>query len=168
MNDIPAETIRLVREIVEREHLTPADMIKTYGDHPATEVFGACRKTKCSGPLVRPVFNVKSYRCSCLAAWESRYDIAREASESACSGVASDSPNTSLQAYQQACNTSRETTSASTVSAAPGAELPPVAEAIASMCASNSWPQSIADAMSDHLRSVALPSADDHGTGSRE
>ncbi len=87
MSAIPPETIRLVREIVERNRLTPADMAAGFSGDPFVEVFEACTKDKCSGPHVRPAHSYKGFYCSCLAAVEMRHDMAREANESACSGA---------------------------------------------------------------------------------
>jgi len=86
MSAIPPETIRLVREIVERNRLTPADMAAWFSGDAFVEVFEACTKDKCSGPHVQSA-QYKGFYCSCLAAIEMRHDMAREANESACSGA---------------------------------------------------------------------------------
>jgi hypothetical protein len=162
MSAIPCETIRLVREIVERERMTPANMAALFGG-PFVEVFEACTKEKCSGPHIRPAHSYKGYYCSCLAAIEMRHDMAREANESACSGVATPSPNTALQASQEPLSNSRDTTSASIVDArsdtpSDGSDL-----SISARCLVNSSPQSLLGRMPD---STEAPSgAGDHGIG---
>ena len=166
MSGIPEDTIRLVREIVERERLTPDDMAASFArDRAAVEVFGACTKAKCSGPLTRPVFGKKGYYCSCLAALEMRYDIAREVNDSACSGVATPSPNTALQASHEPLSSSRDMTSASMVEARSGTPSEGRDLSSASRCLVKSSPQSLLGRMSDSHE--APPGADGHGNGSR-